>query len=300
MKSVIVLGFGRSGTTWLADVISKLLGTLIVFEPLHPSVTERSEELSYRRVSDDREGAWLKGHIQAVLDKRHRRPWLMRNHVPGKIDEIDPSFLHYLWQECVIGGFKEIRLNFSIPWLVQQDFGSLVFVVRDPRAVAASILNRPNFWEFGWPGTYDLCVGNILDDPAFARDPVQTEADFIRSAQQDFERIAFLWALSHAIALEDCKKHGIPVIRYEDLYADPFGTVKQIVRLLDLEPRPIHPSYLFSPSLTTNRTFHGIYSVDKQVRRGDFSFFWNRTLSPYQCSAIEEIVSAFGLQDYLT
>lgn len=295
----IILGFGRSGTTWLADVVSKLLGKLILFEPLHPSVTERSEQLSYRRLTSHVDTMWLTQYLEAVLGKRHMKPWLMRNHVPVTIDKIDPDFLDYLWRECDIGGFKEIRMNFQIPWLVQQKVGSILFVIRDPRAVVASILNRPNFWEFGWPRTFELCVSQILDDPAFARHPVQRHADFMRSAQEDFERIAIMWALAHAVALDDCKKYGIPLIRYEDLYRDPFNTVKQIVKACNLDPRPVHPSCIFSPSLTTNKTFHGIYNVDQRVKRGDFSFFWNGTLSAYQCSAIVDIACAFGLQEYV-
>lgn len=299
MRPVVILGFGRSGTTWLADIISRLLGKLVLFEPLHPSVTDRSKELSYRRVIAREDSLWLQQHILSVLERRHRKPWLMRNHVPVRIEDINPAFLDCLWQECTVVGFKEIRLNLLIPWLVQQDFGSIVFVIRDPRAVVASILNRPNFWEFGWPGTYDLFVSNVLDEPALAHHPVQRHADFARSARLDVERIAILWALSHAIAIADCEKYGIPIIRYEDLYREPFQTVRQVMRACHLDPKPIHPSYVFSPSLTTNRTFHGIYSMDKKIERGDFSVFWERTLSERQCAAITEIVHEFGLQDRL-
>jgi hypothetical protein len=299
MKPVIILGFGRSGTTWLADIISRLRGSLVLFEPLHPSVTERSKDLSYRRAMSAHDRLWLSQYIRSVLEKRHRMPWLMRNHAPVQIDRINPSFLDYLWHECGVAGFKEIRLNFAIPWLVEQRFGPIVFVVRDPRAVVASILNRPNFWEFGWPGTYQLMVDNVLDDPAFARHPVQARADLARSAKSDVERIAVLWALAHAVALEDCRNCGVPLIRYEDLYRDPFQTVRQIIKACHLEPRSIHPSYLFSPSLTTNRTFHGIYSMDRKIARGDFSVFWERTLSKEQCATILGIVSAFGLQEDL-
>jgi hypothetical protein len=296
MRRVVILGFGRSGTTWLADIISRVLGKLVLFEPLHPSVTERSEELSYRRVVAREDSLWLKQYILSVLKKRHRKPWLMRNHVPVRIEDINPTFLDYLWQECGIAGFKEIRLNLSIPWLVQQDFGSILFVIRDPRAVVASILNRPNFWEFGWPGTYDLIVSNVLDETALAHHPVRSHADVMRRARSDVERIAVLWALSHAIAIDDCERYGIPVIRYEDIYRAPFDTVRQVIKACHLDAKPIHPSYVFSPSLTTNRTFHGIYSMDQKIERSDFSVFWERTLSVHQCSAITDIVHEFGLQ----
>jgi hypothetical protein len=219
----------------------------------------------------------------------------MRNHVPVRIEDINPTFLDYLWRECAVVGFKEIRLNFLIPWLVQQALGAILFVIRDPRAVVASIINRPNFWEFEWPGTYELFIGNILNEPALAHHPVQRRADLMHSARSDVERIAILWALSHAIALDDCEEYGIPIIRYEDLYQDPFNTVRQALQVCHLDPKPIHPSYVFSPSLTTNRTFHGIYSMDKKIERGDFSIFWERTLSAQECAVIAEIVREFGL-----
>ena len=299
MKPVTVLGFGRSGTTWLADIISKILGGLILFEPLHPSVTDRSRQMSYRRTFSAEENTWLEGYIDEILSKRREKLWLMRNHVPVPIDQIDHDFYEYLWENCNVVGFKDIRMNYAVPWLAERDISRLVYIVRDPRAVVASILNRPNFWEFGWPGTYDLMVGNLLDDPTMADHPIQEHAEMIRSVDEDFERIAMLWTLSHRMALSDCIEWGVPIISYEDLYANPFETIEKLVECCDLPKRPLHPSYIFSPSLTTKRTFHGIYSIDKRVNEREFSFFWNQTLSTEQCARIEEIMTVLGLRDGL-
>jgi hypothetical protein len=295
---VIILGFGRSGTTWLADIVSKMIGNLILFEPLHPSVISASDALSYSRPRADQRAPELHQHLTFVLDKQRKLPWLLRNHLPVHVNDADPYFMEYLWQFCDIAGFKEIRMNFMIPWLMERQMGSVLFIVRDPRAVISSILRRDNFWEFGWPGTYELMVSNLLDDPALADHPIQRHAAFIRGPRSYVERIAIMWALTHAVALDDARRHGVPVVRYENLYRQPFEVTRQIAEWLGLGAISIHPSYLFAPSLTTNKAFKSIFDTATNGNGGDLSFFWRDALSQSDRDAISDVLRRFGLEQW--
>jgi hypothetical protein len=274
MRPIIVLGFGRSGTTWLADMISRIVGSLILFEPLHPSVTERSLDWSYRRVC----GEYVARHLREVLAKSCRKPWLLRNHVPTPLGETSPLLLDYLWEKCSIAGFKEIRLNFAIPSLIEHDLGSVFFVMRDPHDVVTSILNRPNFWEFGGlTRIFDMIMYNVGGVPVNGR--------YKRAS--DVERIAILWALTHAIALRDCADYEIPVLYYEQMQKDPLDVASRILELCQIEPRPIHPSCVLSPSQTTMRSFNNLYD-------GTTNRTW-RTLTDAERVTITEIAHDYGV-----
>jgi hypothetical protein len=259
---LIVLGFGRSGTTWLADMLSKYTGELVLFEPLHPSVTEQSRAWSYR--NDPGEEAAQ--HLRTVLRGGFYRPWLLRNHIQGRIEDARPLLLDYLWNNCSIVGFKEIRLNFAIPWLVEHELGRVLFIVKHPHDVVTSILNRPNFWEFGGRSSvYQMIASHDspLDPDAYSG---------------EVERIAAMWAITHLHALRDCAAHGVPVVNYEALKRDPIATLHTLAAWCNLPHRPIHPSYVLPAALTTRAPT-----------------FWERTLTHDERCTIDEIIDRCGV-----
>lgn len=290
---IIILGFGRSGTTWISDIVSKILGKLVLFEPLHPSVADDSRDQSYSRASDGR----LEPYFRAVLAKEHRRSWLMRNHVPVPLKEIDPSFVDLLWDQCEVTGFKEIRANFMVPWLFRTLSRRIVFIVRDPFAVVASIRRRPNFWEFGWPGTYDIMIGRNLGNSAYDGIPaIRALREMEPGLTGDIERIAMMWAVSHAVALNDLERLGLPYFLYEDFYMAPFETTRRVFSHLEYESPHIHPAHIFTPSMTTQKTLHGFYEFDRRIETRNLDFFWNEVLDEADRAAIRRIVAPLNLQ----
>ncbi|MBF0353766.1 MAG: sulfotransferase domain-containing protein [Alphaproteobacteria bacterium] len=293
-QPIIILGFGRSGTTWISDIVSKALGGLVLFEPLHPSVTDSSERLSYRPVTEDA-ACELKPYFDEVLTKRQRKMWLMRNHVPVPLKDIDPVFLDTLWDECAVIGFKEIRCNLMLPWLVENYGRKIVFVIRDPRAVTASILRRKNFWEFGWPGTFNAFLAATLDNSDVARLLPKEGINRARLAANDIERIGAMWAITHAIILPQLKQLGISFFLYEDFYEQPFRTARRMFEQLGYGEVPLHPAHLLTPSMTTAKTVHGLYDFDRKIEKHDLSFFWSDTLGASDLAQLQSVLSAFDL-----
>ena len=51
----IVVGFGRSGTTWVQDVVAESNGLRAVFEPLHPALLRKAglTHADFREADDD-------------------------------------------------------------------------------------------------------------------------------------------------------------------------------------------------------------------------------------------------------
>lgn len=298
MKSIIVLGFGRSGTTWLSDIISKATGNLILFEPFHPSVTEFSRTFSYSYINDDNNTNHLKNYLCDVLNKRHRKKWLLRNHIPVRLEEINQDFLKMLWEECSIGGFKEIRANFLIRWIYENLDSKIVYIVRHPCAVVSSIKRRKNFWEFGWPETYELFLNKTLYSDTYSNHDFVSHIGVVENVKTDLEKYAVMWAITHAIVLPELKKLKLPLFYYENIYGQPFSSVKEILRYLGFDDIRIHPSYIFTPAMTSLKTLHGLYRMDKEISQKGSKLFWEEILSKEEVDMIMDIVSHFGIHLY--
>jgi hypothetical protein len=295
-QKIAVLGFGRSGTTWISDIISKVTGGLILFEPFHPSVTDMSQQLSYAPISPGNAQA-IHGYLSDVLGKNHRKMWLMRNHVPVRLEEISPHFLDLIWENCNVIGFKEIRANFMLRWL-KQDLGcKIVYIVRHPCAVVSSILRRSNFWEFGWPGTYDIFLERTLHHPLYRNHRINDCRSVIAGATAAFEQYAVMWAITHAIVIPELKSLGLPIFYYEEFYTNPFESVRKLLDFIGVDKDNIHPAYIFTPSMTTLRTLHGLYGSEDLIRDGA-SIFWKDTLDTAQFDRVREIAHCFGIDLY--
>jgi hypothetical protein len=298
MLSIIILGFGRSGTTWVSDIISKNLGYLILFEPFHPSVTVHSQDISYETILSDRAAIPLKSYLHDIVNKRHRKMWLLRNHVPGKLEDISEDLINMLWRECNIAGFKEIRANFMIDWFHHNFNSKIVFVVRHPCAVVASIKKRGNFWEFGWPETYELFLERTIYSEKYRNHKINKLAHTILEAKTSVEKYALMWAITHAIVLPQMEQLNLPVFYYEDFYTEPFHTTKKLLRYLNYLKINIHPSYLFTPSMTTLKTLHGLYIKEKIIAEKGSAYFWEKELTTKDVDSVMEIVRHFGIDIY--
>jgi hypothetical protein len=294
----VVLGFGRSGTTWIADIISKVTGKLILFEPIHPSVTDLAREFAYATITDNNSSELLRNFYDDVLNKRHRKMWLLRNHVPDRLEKISESFLNILWEECSIIGFKEIRANFMMEWYLNNLNAKIVFIVRHPCATVASIRGRRNFWEFGWPDSYHLFLEKTIYNDYYKNHQVKNYLHVLEDADTDIAKYAVMWAITHAIALPELSKLGLPLFYYENFYDRPFPSTKELFQYLGYDRVNIHPSYLFTPSMTTLRTVHGLGVMEEIVAQKGVAFFWDNVLSEKEADMVLDIVRSFGVNLY--
>ena len=299
MKSIIVLGFGRSGTTWISDILSKVLGGLILFEPLHPSVTDLGTKFAYSDVEDGEDSMALKSYLDALLNGKHRKDWLLRNHVPVPVQDVSRSLLEEIWEQCAVIGFKEIRSNFMIPWFNDNFDCRIAYIVRDPRASIASIKRRRNFFmEFGWPDSYEMFLKRTIYADRYRDHEIARGIDFARTADTDVAKYAVMWSITHALVLEELRSLGLPIFHYEDFYLRPFTSVKMLLEYLGHDEVNIHPAHIFTPSMTTMKTLHGLYEQEQIIAENGFSMFWEDTLKEEEADLISDTVGFFGLSLY--
>lgn len=298
-STVAIVGFGRSGTTWLSDIVSKASGEALLFEPWHPEVLTRSTDFSYRSTYTAEETHELVEHLTSALSKGQPVPWLLRNHLPTAVHESEPGLTRQIWDQIGVLGFKTIRATLAPDWVLENIAQRMIYVVRNPLAVVASIVRRTNFWEFGWPKTFEIFGENAFAGAGPDLDDIQELFRSRPTPTTDLEKIAMMWAVTHAVAVPRLEKAGVPIVYYEDLYRRPFESARKVLDALGMENRGILPTYLFTPAMTTMRTLHGRTGL--QTATGapvPADFFWRDTLSDEEQATVLGIVEDFGVQLY--
>jgi hypothetical protein len=284
---IIIAGFGRSGTTWLSDILSKALGGLMLFEPFHPLVCADAADVTYS-VKPTFSNT-IKSHWEQLLSGPCTNRWLIRNHLRSPIDTVPEHYIQDIWNKSPIIGYKTIRTNHLLkPWIRAFPNGAVLYIIRHPLAVLASINNRQRFWEeFGWSWHYQKFLKELRE---INRPEVKGWLQCEKELQTPNEQILFMWTVSQEIALSQVKSISGSVICYEDLYMSPFEETHKILTLLGHGNRSIHPSYLFEPSLTTHRTFHnsntGLLAAPDQLPK----IFWESSIKQEEEKSLLELI----------
>jgi hypothetical protein len=259
--AVFLAGSGRSGTTWLSEVINYKGAYRYVFEPFNPARVRafghfRSKQ--YLRPGDVRE-AFLEP-ARLALSGDLKDPWT---------DRFNTKFVA---RRRLI---KDIRANLLLGWMRANFPGMpIVLLLRHPCAVVSSRL------ALGWKDN----LGETMAQEDLVEDfllPVEAE---IRAARNDFERHLFLWSIDNYVPLRQFARGEIHLVYYEDLLENPEDGLRSLFGFLgeDMDDRVY--GRLGRPS-SLSRRGAPLPSVDG----------WRAHVSARQLERACEILALFGL-----
>lgn len=277
-ETIIIAGFGRSGTTWLSDILSKALGGLILFEPFHPCVFSKAQEYCYDpNLQNTRV---IEEHLGKCYGVTPENLWLLRNHLPSDPDLITSSYVNYIWKNANILGFKTLRLNHCLNNLNRITKSKSIYIIRNPFAVLCSINNRPNFWkEFGWEWHKKTFFKRALSSSHFNDEKRSKLLHLLKGLASEDEYVILMWCISIIIGLNEVLLSHGHIVCYEDLYLDPYYEINKILSFLDCEKKSsLHPSYFFTPSMTSLSTIHHGSEMENFSKSHLDDFFWKNKL----------------------
>lgn len=135
-QCIIVAGSGRSGTTWLANLLSQIFNYRIIFEPfwhLHLKVDSTDDFFHHRYIDEDNDD--YNPLIRYVLNGKYKNKRPFMNYGIGPYDG------------RII---KEICANLFLDKIKQiEPLIPIIFIVRHPCAVISSRLDRKK-WGDPW------------------------------------------------------------------------------------------------------------------------------------------------------
>jgi hypothetical protein len=299
-QSLVVSGFWRSGTTWLQEALTRLLGAKTVFEPFHFEVPAARALLARSRPTPRPDpvlelqmpycsSARLEGELEAVFGRA------LRSTLAGRGTRLIRTGVWECFRRRIVVKLTRGHLCLKA---AQQTFGMpVVHVYRDPRGVVASIL------QTGWDWLFDhLRLAEQFLEPQDGR--AQAFAEW-RDAIEEYDRmdrivrIAAYWAMTESflrrswLAGAGGGSAGPCVfVSYEDLCQRREDVLLDTIARLGLSPASGARGGLDQESFSTSQARQGASLEDRVLG-------WRRRLSAQQIDEIGAIAIRFGLGDRL-
>lgn len=211
--AALVLGSGRSGTTWLAEAIARRHRSRLLFEPFHPRL-----------------GA-MGGGARLFLDPAEHPPSFERSArrvLSGRVrgPYIDGVRVARLPRGRVV---KDVHASNLLPWFrANHPDVPVVYVVRHPIAASLSRLRADTFYGVG---DYLATPAGRVDaegSPAAAWLPMYDEC---REDPEPLVRLVAEWCIENAYPLSRGDDPGVALVFYENAVLDPASELARIDEL---------------------------------------------------------------------
>lgn len=208
-RTALVLGSGRSGTTWIAEALARRYGSRLMFEPFHPRLGALAAEprLLAPPAADEPAAA----AIRRVLAGRARGV------------HIDQLPVARLPRSRVV---KDVHASNLLPWFrAAYPAMPVVYVVRHPVAASLSRLESGVFYG----------LGDYLETPGGRAEAERSPAarwlplyDRWRSDAEPLVRLVAEWCIENAYPLGELERAGAEPAFYERIVADPVAELERL------------------------------------------------------------------------
>lgn len=257
----LVTGSGRSGTTWLAEVLCRQHELRLVFEGLHPCC-RRGElippafSMLTREMQDFAAGCYFDALFSGEIDNI----WLRYQIVPARLNPLSRLDLKgikdtkarwvALWTRWRAASrskdhpplFKFIRANMLLDWLVARYPCRVVHLVRSPHEVLCSRLRL---------GGADWDARTYLD-AVVTRLPDTVRLGFeglLADLRNEAEATLAAWIIENRVALDAARKNPeILVVDYADLRQHPDEVLQKVTAHLQLTMKSMDAADISRPS----------------------------------------------------
>lgn len=270
-KTIIILGSTRSGSTWLAELISSVPGHIQIFEPMNAQYIKPARDINIERnMYLTKEDSWQEGafFFNRIFSGKLVNPWLCSQIKPKEVISSNRLVV------------KFVRGNMLLDWMLHNmSVLPPALVVRHPCAVIASQLHK------GWTPNLKVLLNNRFfnDFPQF-KEPC--------SALKGNEKISALaWCIRYYAPLAMTKPYPYLLVSYEGLVRNGEQELKRLFDAWDLPFTDDIKQRLFKPSNT-------IAEGSEIIKGRDPLAGWQKKLSSQQVDDILSVLEIFGLDFY--
>lgn len=266
-NSIFLAGCGRSGTTWISNIINYKNEYRYIFEPFHPQKVDISNKFGNRKYlraeNIDREFIET---AEVILTGKIRNFWT---------DNFNARLF------CDKRLIKEIRANLFLKWMHTNFPGMpIILLIRHPYATAVSHFNfnlKVELKDF-------LLQDELMDD---FLNPFKNEIE--RACQaSEFEKHIFIWCIENYVPLRQFKRNEIHVAFYENFCVEPR---KEIERLFSYLGGKFDEKVL----VKLKRPAPLARNWSAILKGTSLTDSWREHLTTEQIKRAKEIVKLFGL-----
>jgi hypothetical protein len=289
-RSLILTGFWRSGTTWLQQVLARLIKAKTIFEPLSPIVLFPSlqpKQEGVHSVLDAFLHAFMPYHpIGFDRDLKEYMERAIKGNLPGGWLRVARNNVAEAFRTAVV--MKLVRGQLCLGALREMFGCPIVHVRRDPRAVLASV-SRRRFWK-GWLDSISL--SDLLLGPEDGR-----REHFARWSSEighydkksPIEKVAAYWALTEGFVDQwaSGNQDSISILRYEGVLREGVHSLRQLLMGRWGGHESGHTGKMSHPSPTVLKWRRHL-SADVRIKG------WRKELDAGEIRKIEQAVEVFG------
>jgi len=264
-RSIFLAGTGRSGTTWVEDILNFDSSSRVMFEPFHSKKILALNKFHYRKyLRADEENKESHLIISNILDGNVRSTW---------VDQFNNNFLY---KKRVI---KAIRANLMLKYIkVNFPEMPIILLMRHPCAVANSKL------KLEWDTHLDL----FLEQDKLMLDYLNPYMDSICNATTQYEKHIYMWCIENYVPLKQFFDNEIHIIFYENLCLNPTSELVDLFRFLGKKAPPDNLRLINKPSALSQES-SAIKSGESLIDS------WKKDISVSQIDKALSILDVFGL-----
>lgn len=268
--SIFIAGSGRTGTTWLADVLNWHDDYRNMYEPFHASrVPECAafRPLQYLRPSN--EDPRFVGPARRVFCGRIRNSW------------IDQYNRRVFARKRLI---KDVRTTLALRWIYERFPGMpIVVTMRHPCATALSHA------QMRWADATPL----LLEQPDLIADHLTPFLDLLHAKHEPFLASVLQWCVEYFVMLGAFGPGEIFLTFYERLWTSPETELAELCRFIGASYDPKMLDALATPSVQATRSRRMTPSA--VVSGKDPVSSWRDDVTPEQVDGARRILRRFGL-----
>ncbi len=273
-KDVIwLVGDGRSGTTWVSNIINYRREFRDMFEPFHPKLIEEMQRFSfYQYIKPDDTGSEFYDIASDVFSGKFTNK------------RADRQNQRLFYSGILI---KDIFANLIISWAIKQfPHIKVVLIIRNPFAVA---LSKYKTRHYNWPSDHMY----FLNQKSLYHDHLKPFKSIIENVGDNYiHRQVLYWAIIHYVLFRQLKPNQVHTIFYEVLFKYP---QKEAVKLLRyLKPKEIDPLDVRLTKILKKPSRSSIEKSNLLLNRSPLNQ-WKKELSAYEIDGGMRILKHFGL-----
>ena len=272
-NSVFLAGTGRSGTTWVSNLINYRNNYRYIFEPFEPKQVYICRDFNpkqYIRPSYKQE--FFLNPVTTVLNGKVKSYWSDR------------------FNQKIITNkrlIKSVRANLFLKWL-RENFPQLpiILLIRHPCAVAYSRVKL----DWGTSLNKYLVQEDLMEDflNPFEQEIRQAEI-FYQKHRSIWENSIFTWCIEHYIPLKQLKREDIYIVFYEDFCTNPKIELDRIFAYINNK----YDERVFAQFTKASQ----LSRKDSAVNRGESLInSWKNFVTDEQKKRAVEIIGMFNLE----
>lgn len=270
--AIIICGAMRSGSTWLAELLSAVDGHLQVFEPLHPRYVGDIKKIGlgnnrYFVVDDNKQNEEVKRFFEGILSGKRLNHWMLSQ------ASLNDTFRA---KKLVV---KFVRANLLIGWMTKfLDIRKPIVIIRHPCGIIASTMKKK------WVKDKH----QILNHPYLLRFPDILEKCKMLDSQEELS--ALLWCIQYHPLLKPSNGKYI-LVSYESLVRNGKGELIKIFSQWNEAP-PLEAIEKLHKASDTSTKDSMIYQGKDPLE--SWRFFFNTE----QTNKILNVLSYFDIHIY--